>query len=153
MRTSSACPDLIVSINLVEFLAHLNVLNLPGLDAILGMDWLIQHAAQIDCKTRAVTLTNPHGIQTTYFPKSPRPPQPQVFLAQVPEVGQVYIVSEYLDVFLEELPGMPPDCDVEFAIEVVPGTSPVFKKHYRMTSPELVELKKQLDDLIAKKFI
>jgi hypothetical protein len=48
---------------------------------------------------------------------------------------------------------MPPDREVEFAIEVVPGTNPVFKKHYRMTSPELVELKKQLDDLIAKGFI
>jgi hypothetical protein len=54
----------------------------------------------------------------------------------------VYIVSEYPAVFPEELPGMPPNRDVEFAIEVVPGTSPVFKKHYRMTSPELVELKK-----------
>ena len=42
---------------------------------------------------------------------------------------------------------------VEFAIEVVPGTNPIFKKHYRMTSPELVELKRQLDELIEKKFI
>jgi hypothetical protein len=142
MTTSSACPDLTVSINLVEFPAHLNILNLPGLDAILGMDWLKGHAAQIDCKSRAVTLTNPRGKQTTYFPKSPRPPQPQVYLAQVPEVGQVFIVSEYPDVFPDELPGMPPDREVEFAIEVVPGTNPVFKKHYRMTSPELVELKK-----------
>ena len=41
----------------------------------------------------------------------------------------------------------------EFAIEVVPGTNPIFKKHYRMTSPELVELKRQLDELIEKKFI
>ena len=42
------------------------------------------------------------------------------------------------DVFPDELPGMPPDRDIEFAIEVVPGTNPIFKKHYRMTSPELV---------------
>ena len=48
---------------------------------------------------------------------------------------------------------MPPDRDVEFAIEVVPGTNPIFKKHYRMKSPELVELKRQLDELIEKKFI
>jgi hypothetical protein len=74
MTTSSACPDLTVSINLFEFPAHLNILNLPGLDAILGMDWFKGHAAQIDCKSRAVTLTNPRGKQTTYFPKSPRPP-------------------------------------------------------------------------------
>ena len=48
---------------------------------------------------------------------------------------------------------MPPDREVEFAIEVVPGTNPIFKKHYRMTSPELVELMRQLDELLAKKFI
>jgi hypothetical protein len=151
--TISVCPDLTISINQVKFPGHLNVMSLPGLDAILGMDWLNQHEAQIDCKSRAVTLTNPQGRITTYHPQSSQSPQPQVYLAQVPSVGQVYIVSEYPDVFPEDLPGMPPDREVEFAIEVVPGTNPVFKKHYRMTSPELVELKKQLDDLISKGFI
>jgi hypothetical protein len=137
--TTSVCPNLAICINQVEFLGRLNILSLPGLDAILGMDWLNQHEAQIDCKSKAVTLTNPQGEVTTYHPQNSQPTQPQVYLAQVPNVGQVYIVSEYPDVFPEELPGMPPDREVEFAIEVVPGTNPVFKKHYRMTSPELVE--------------
>jgi hypothetical protein len=74
MRTSYLCHDLTISINLVEFPAHLNMLSLPGLDAILGMDWLTRHAAHIACRTRAVTLTNPHGVQTIYFPKNPHPP-------------------------------------------------------------------------------
>ena len=63
------------------------------------------------------------------------------------------MVIEYPDVFPDELLGKPSDRDIEFAIEVIPGTNPIFKKHYRMTRPELVELKRQLDDLIEKKFI
>jgi hypothetical protein len=73
-----------------------------------------------------------------------------VFRMQAPDIGQVYVVSEYPP---EELPGMPPDRAIEFAIEVVPGAAPSFKKHYGMTSPELAELKKQLDELLEKKFI
>ena len=142
VKTNTVCQDPTVRVNQVEFPAQLNVLNIPGLDAILGMDWLVQHAAQIDCATGEVTLTNPKGIRTTYLPDKPHQIKAKVFLAQAPEIGEVYVVSEYPDVFPDELPGMPPDRDIEFAIEVVPGTNPIFKKHYRMTSPELVELKK-----------
>ena len=59
MKTNTGCQQLTISINQVEFLAQLNTLDTPGLDAILGMDWLVKHAAQIDCATRSVTLTNP----------------------------------------------------------------------------------------------
>ena len=103
--------------------------------------------------TRAVTLTNPEGVKTTYVPSKLPKGQPKMFLIQAPDIGQVYVVSEYPEVFPEELPGMPPDIAIEFAIEVVPGATPSFKKHYGMTSPELAELKKQLDELLEKKFI
>jgi hypothetical protein len=46
--------------------------------------------------------------------------------------------------FPDELPGMPPDRDIEFAIELQPGTAPISKRPYRMPPAELVELKKQL---------
>jgi hypothetical protein len=59
-------------------------------------------------------------------------------------------VSEYLDVFLEELPGMPPDREIEFIIELVPGTAPIFKRPYRMTANQLAELKEQLQELLDK---
>ena len=52
------------------------------------------------------------------------------------------VVSEFLDVFPEEQPGMPPDRELEFAIDLVPGTAPLYKKYYWMPSSELVELKK-----------
>jgi hypothetical protein len=53
-------------------------------------------------------------------------------------------VSEYPDVFPEELPGMPPDREIEFVIELVLGTAPIFKRPYRMADNQLAELKEQL---------
>jgi hypothetical protein len=52
------------------------------------------------------------------------------------------VVCGYLDVFPEELPGMPPDLDVEFVIGLLPGTAPISKRPYRMSSTQLIELKK-----------
>jgi hypothetical protein len=54
----------------------------------------------------------------------------------------IRVVQEYLDVFLEELPDMPPDCDIEFLIELLPRTPPISKRPYRMPVNELVDLKK-----------
>jgi hypothetical protein len=61
--------------------------------------------------------------------------------------------SEYPDVFLEELPGMPPDCEIELVIEVVPGTAPIFKRPYRMAANQLAKLKEQLQELLDKGYI
>jgi hypothetical protein len=66
---------------------------------------------------------------------------------------KIPVVCEYADVFLDELPGMPPDRDTEFAIELQPGTAPISKRPYKMPPAELVELKKQLQELLDKGFI
>jgi hypothetical protein len=63
------------------------------------------------------------------------------------------VVCEYADVFLDELPGMPPDRDIEFAIELQPETTPISKRPYWMPPTELAELKKQLQELLDKGFI
>ena len=55
--------------------------------------------------------------------------------------------------FPEELPGMPPDRSVEFVIELVPGTAPISKRPYHMAPEELVELKRQIEELEEKGFI
>jgi hypothetical protein len=52
------------------------------------------------------------------------------------------VVRDYPDVFPEELPGMPPDRDVEFIIDLLPGTGPIAKRPYHMLVDELAELKK-----------
>jgi hypothetical protein len=62
-------------------------------------------------------------------------------------------VSEFPDVFPEDLPGMPPKHKVEFAIELEPGTTPISKRAYRVSGPKLVELKKPIDELLEKGYI
>jgi hypothetical protein len=68
-------------------------------------------------------------------------------------LDEIPVVCEYPDVFLEELPGMPPDRDVEFVIELQPGTAPISKRPYRMPPKELAELKNQLQELLDKGYI
>jgi hypothetical protein len=63
---------------------------------------------------------------------------------KVTALEEILVVQEYSDVFPVELPGMPPDRDIEFLIELLPGTPPISKRPYRMPINELVELKKQL---------
>jgi hypothetical protein len=65
----------------------------------------------------------------------------------------IRVVCEYPDVFPEELPGMPPDRDVEFVIDLLPSTAPISKRPYRMFSTQLIELKKQVKQLLEKGFI
>ena len=68
-------------------------------------------------------------------------------------VGEVHVVREFLDVFLEELPGLPPYREVDFEIETILGTTPISIAPYRMAPTELKELKKQLEELLEKGFI
>jgi hypothetical protein len=69
------------------------------------------------------------------------------------EVSQgfaVPVVNEFPDVFLEELPGMPPDRDIEFVIELKSGTVPIYKTPYRMATLELAKLKEHIKELLEK---
>jgi hypothetical protein len=63
------------------------------------------------------------------------------------------VAREFSDVFSEDLPGMPQDRDVEFTIELQPGTTPISRRSYKMTPKELAELKIQLNELLDKGFI
>ena len=58
------------------------------------------------------------------------------------------VVKEFADVFLEDLPGMPPERELEFAIDLKPGTKPIARTPYWMSTPELQELKMQLKELL-----
>jgi hypothetical protein len=62
-------------------------------------------------------------------------------------------ISEYPDVSPEELSGMSPDREIEFVIELVPGTAPICKRPYRMATNQLAELKEQLQELLDKGYI
>jgi hypothetical protein len=68
-------------------------------------------------------------------------------------LDEILVVCEYPDVFPDELPGMPPDRDVEFVIELNPGTTLISKRPYHMPPKELAELKNQLQELLDKGYI
>ena len=84
---------------------------------------------------------------------TPRRAVERVCAATVKEVKDIPVVREFPDVFPEDLPGLPPERDVEFVIELQPGTAPISRRSYRMPPKELAELKTQLQDLLNKGFI
>jgi hypothetical protein len=67
--------------------------------------------------------------------------------------SDVPVVNEFPDVFSDELPGMPPNQYIEFVIEFEPGSAPIYRTPYRMTTLELAELKVHLKELLEKGFI
>ena len=69
------------------------------------------------------------------------------------DLASIPVVCEFPDVFPEDLPGLPPDWEVEFAIELEPGTAPISWRPYHMVPKELAEMKKQLEELLEKGFI
>jgi hypothetical protein len=77
----------------------------------------------------------------------------RVYEAIIPEIKDILVVCEFPDVFPDDLPGLPPERDVEFVIELKPGTTPISRRSYRMPPNELAELKIQLQDLLEKGFI
>jgi hypothetical protein len=68
-------------------------------------------------------------------------------------IKDIPVVREFPDVFPEDLPGLPPEREVEFVIELKPDTAPISRRSYRMPPNELAELKIQLQDLLEKGFI
>jgi hypothetical protein len=65
----------------------------------------------------------------------------RVYEVMVPEIKDILVLCEFPDVFPEDLPGLPPERDVEFVIELKPGTAPISRRSYRMPPNELAELK------------
>ncbi|KAL0549484.1 hypothetical protein IC582_013967 [Cucumis melo] len=151
------------------------VLDMLDFDVILGMDWLAANHASIDCSRKEVTF-NPPSMASFKFKGGGLKSLPQVIsairaskllsqgtwgiLASVVDTREADVslssepvVRDYPDVFPEELPGLPPHREVEFAIELEPGTVPISRAPYRMAPAELKELKVQLQELLDKGFI
>jgi hypothetical protein len=77
----------------------------------------------------------------------------RVCAISVKEIENIPIVCEFPDVFLDDLPSLPLDSDVEFVIELKPSTTPISRRGYRMPPKELAKLKTQLQELLDKGFI
>jgi hypothetical protein len=155
MPTRQLCPKGNLKIRGVEFVANLIVLELKGIDIILGMDWLSKHKVLIDYAKKSVKLTTPDGKELEFVTESVVTAKGVANRAKVNQMEAsqgfvVPVVNELSDVFPEELPSVPPDRDIEFVIELKPGIAPIYKTPYRMATPELVELKEHLTELLEK---
>jgi hypothetical protein len=107
----------------------------------------------IQCAKRSALLTSPAG-ERFEFAADPTPSTTcAVNQLNGTTLEDIRVVCDYLDVFPEELPGMPPDRDVEFVIDLLPGTAPISKRPYRMSSDQLQKLKAQIKELMGKGFI
>jgi hypothetical protein len=117
----------------------------------LGMNWLAQHKAILNTDLRTIRLSYGQEEILLSIPVAiPARPTSRVYEAIIPEIQDILVVCEFPDVFPEDLPGLPPERDVEFVIVLKPGTAPISKRSYQMPPNELEELKTQLQDLFEK---
>eukprot|EP00253_Pinus_taeda_P015011 PITA_15011 len=155
----------------------LNVLPLGSYDILIGMDWLEKHWSLVNCKTKTIYYKDDLGqqqeLQGIKHPVQIRPitasqlakclrKKCQIYAIQVCYANQkdkistldgIPVVQEFVDVFPEEVPGLPPKRDIDFTIELTPGVAPESRAPYRMSMPELTELKMQLQELLDKNYI
>ena len=123
-----------VPIRLGSKIYETNLINLgdQGIDIILGMDWMSTHGVLIDAPNRGIEInSSTHGTSALFLPKWTQG-SPAAFTADLSRIQEIPVVGEYPDVFPEDLPGMPPDREVEFVIDLQPGTAPISKRPYRM---------------------
>jgi hypothetical protein len=153
VKTKDNCVDVPVVIHEVSFRANLIILGTKGLDVVLGMDWMSKYQGHIDCARKSIDVTNSDGVQIEHIATMPSCKAYYKKSVSGPTLDQVPVVYEYPEVFPEELPGMPPDRDIEFIIELVPRTAPIAQRAYRMNPQELEEFKKQLVDMLSKGLI
>ena len=153
MKALYMCPSVNIKIMAVDIWARLIVLDSKDLDVILGMNWLGRHDATIQCAKRTVLLTSSSGENIELVCTLPSAAEGSVHQLDDKSLEDIKVVCDYPDVFPNKLPGMPPDRDVEFIIDLLPGTAPISKRPYRMSSVQLLELKKQIKDLLEKGFI
>nr|AAX92822.1 retrotransposon protein, putative, Ty3-gypsy sub-class [Oryza sativa Japonica Group] len=104
----------------------------------------------VDCARRTVTMYRKPDQPVVFF--APPTPTGSSVLHQL-GLTEIPVVSEFGDVFPEELPSMPPNQEIEFRIDLAPGTTPLYKRPYRMAASELAEVKKQLEELKEKGYI
>ncbi|GJV75536.1 putative reverse transcriptase domain-containing protein [Tanacetum coccineum] len=164
------------------FNINLMPVELGSFDAIIGMDWLVKYQAIIVCAEKIVRIpwgnetlivhgdgsnqgheARLHIISYTKTQEYMLKGCP-VFLANIntketedksekKRLEDVPIVRDFLDVFPEDLPGLPPTRQVEFQIDLIPGAAPVARAPYRLAPSEMKELSEQLKELSDKGFI
>ena len=154
---------------------HLNVLPLGSYDILIEMDWLEVHRVQLDCYNKTFEYLDEgkpkvlKDISKVISKRKSLVMQLKKFCRkgcrlyaahvleeaenETPRLEEFPILQEFRDVFPDEIRGLPPKRDIDFKIELVHGLTPVYKILYKMSTPELLELKMQLQKLLEKKYI
>ncbi|KAI3743596.1 hypothetical protein L1987_61306 [Smallanthus sonchifolius] len=167
--------DCIIEIEGHKFPSRLFLLTLGGFDIVLGMDWLAANEAQIICKRKRIHIKAPSGSPITVYgdwnctmpnvismikAESYMRRGCEAYLAYViddrmkmNENKNVPVVCNFPEVFREDLPGLPPDREIEFHFDLLPGAEPVAKAPYRLAPSEMKELISPLEELTEKGFI
>jgi hypothetical protein len=151
-QISSAGADLLtnqivqgVTLNIANRQYKLNLIIMSGLvlDVIMGMNWMNKMGVMIDVGERSISLKEPIGEGTFQVILPQKIDLASTTCAiQTTLIAKIPVICEFSDVFSDELPGLPPDRDVEFAIELIPGITPISRRPYQMSPNELAELKK-----------
>jgi hypothetical protein len=154
-----------VSLDVEAQLVVVVCLPLKHMDVIFGMDWMLSFGVNINCLTNSIMFSKPVAevggkFLTAEQVKKSLDGKASVFMmfsslngSSQKGVGDFPIVQEFPEVFSDDIIDLPPEREVEFAIDLVPGTSLILIAQYRMSASELGELKKQLEELLEKQFI
>jgi hypothetical protein len=122
------------------------------------MDWLGKYKVLFDYAKKSVKLTTPDGKELEFITEPVVTAKGIANHAKINQLdaspgSEVPVVNEFPNVFPKKLSSMPPDRDIEFVIELKPGTTPIYKTSFRITTPELAELKEHIRELLEKGFI
>jgi hypothetical protein len=114
-----------------DFPTNMIVLKGQDIDVILGMNWLAQHKAIINTDLRTIRLSYGQEEVLLSIPvATPAKPFGSVYEAIIPKIQYILVVCEFPNVFPEDLPGLPPERDEEFVIELKPDTAPISRRSY-----------------------
>ncbi|XP_012828508.1 PREDICTED: uncharacterized protein LOC105949735 [Erythranthe guttata] len=146
LKSDFIMKDCLIQIHNQSLASDLIILPIKNFEIIPRMDWLSKFSAQINCAHKTIRFSLPNG--TCHFVDIVETlDEDKIDLFKVPTD------CKFPDVFPEDLPGLPPDREIEFEINLIPGSAPISKAPYRMAPLELKELKDQIQDLINKKFV
>nr|XP_029149674.1 uncharacterized protein LOC112757183 [Arachis hypogaea] len=161
VMTRSSCRQVGFKLEGRDFVHDLICLPMVGLEMILGFDWLSKNQILLDCFERIIQFV-PEGengavVATGYYLNSVmvhcsgEECQGYILFAadalgDAQNLDQIPVVRDFPEVFPEDIPDFPPQREIEFVIELVPGAGPVSIASYRMAPIELTELKTQVKE-------
>ena len=121
------------------------------IDLILGVFWMKHHKVLLDIASRTIHLISPHyGPDIISLNSELGSNTLSVYQIEGITLDTIPVVKEFPDVFPDDIKQLPPERAIEFKIEFIPGTAPIYKPPYKMGFKELAEVKSQLNELLEK---